>query len=92
MPLIRQIPKIRGFKSIYPKSQALSLAKIAKVFEEDQEINPKVLLEKGIIKTLAIPVKILGRATFQKRLRFKNIQFSATAKVAVERSGGTTNA
>lgn len=88
MPLIRQVPKRRGFKSIYAKSQTIDLQKLANAFPSGAEIAPKALFEAGLISALSAPVKILGKKEINKKFEFRQIKLSAAAKAAVEKAGG----
>src|SRR4030043_354185 len=58
--LIEHLPKLRGFRSIHPKNQIVSLEKIGKVFTDGGRVNPQTLREKGLIDNMKVPVKILG--------------------------------
>ena len=88
MPFIRQVPKRRGFKSIYPKSQTVDLQKLANAFPSGAVIAPKALFEAGLISTISAPVKVLGKKEINKKFEFKRIKLSAAAKAAVEKAGG----
>ncbi|OGE81460.1 MAG: 50S ribosomal protein L15 [Candidatus Doudnabacteria bacterium RIFCSPHIGHO2_12_FULL_48_11] len=88
MPLHRQIPKKRGFKSLSPKAQALSLADLAVKFSSGETVNPKNLVNKGLIKSQLTSVKILGDGELAKALNFENVLLSAAAKAKIEKAGG----
>lgn len=88
MPFIRQIPKLKGFKSRHPKPLAVDLARIVKVFEEGQEINPKTLAKKGLVDDSRRPVKILGKAPTNSRLVFRGVKLSTAARTQVTKAGG----
>lgn len=59
-PRILQTPKVRGFKSIEPKNQVVSMADINKNFKDGEKITPRALLAKGLIKSIKLPIKVLG--------------------------------
>lgn len=88
MPLIRQIPKIRGFKSRYPKSQTIKLKEIARIFESGSIVTPKALVTRGFIESIRQPVKIVGKSEINKKLEFQKISLSAGARSSVEKAGG----
>ena len=88
MPLIRQMPKVKGFRSPYGKPQTADLAAIAKIFESGALITPKLLESRGLVRSAKLPVKILGSAEISRKFDFKNVSFSEGAKAAVEKSGG----
>lgn len=95
MPLYRRLPK-RGFKNYNHKDiVAVSLAKIADVFEDGAVIDVQALLDKKVIKNVGDGVKILsgdkGDAKFEltKKFTIKANGFSAAAKEKIENAGGT---
>lgn len=89
MPLIRQIPKLRGFKSFYPKPQALDLKLIAKVFSAGEVVSLKSLAAKGLVRIArGRLVKIVSSAELNKKLVFAGLKLSAKAREAVEKAGG----
>src|SRR3989338_2570311 len=49
-PLIRQMPKLKGFRSHAPKSQVIDLALVAKAFESGAVITPKLLESRGLVR------------------------------------------
>jgi large subunit ribosomal protein L15 len=84
-PLVRQLPKSRGFRSLNDKPTAVSLSRLD-VFSDGDTINLKSLQEKGIVKTTVKSVKILGGET-KKKLSVK-LPVSQSAKSAIEKAGG----
>ena len=90
-PLARRLPK-RGMK-IFSKSYRhkinyqivnlgdLSSLKVAKV-------DSKVLFNKGIIKKVDIPVKILANGEFDKKMELSFNMFSKNAIDKIEKVGG----
>jgi len=76
-----QIPKVRGFKSLYPKNVAISIATINENFKDNDKVNPQTLLEKGLIKDVKAPVKILGKDSLTlKGLEFSGVKMSESVK------------
>lgn len=88
-PLIRQIPKLRGFRSIHKKAQPVNLFELDSVFSDGDMVNAKILQEKGLIDDSRIPVKLLGVGSITKKFQIENIRVSRTAKKAVEKAGGS---
>ena len=90
MPLYRQKPK-RGFTSMNHKDYALvSLTTLNTRFEGGAEVTPEALMAAGIVKNQKSGMKVLGNGQLTKKLTVKAHQFSASAKVAIEAAGGTT--
>lgn len=96
---IKKLPKKRGhriagvrFSTTKTAYETVNLDTLNKAFSDGQEINPKALLEKGLISRTGgkIPnVKILGSGELTvKNLTFTGCQFSATAKEKITKAGG----
>ncbi|MGE5392263.1 MAG: 50S ribosomal protein L15 [Candidatus Saccharibacteria bacterium] len=88
MPLQRQIPKKRGFKSLNLKAMGVNLSAIAGKFNAGQTVNPKELLNRGLINDTMAPVKILGNGEITKALTFEKVEVSVSAKGKIEKAGG----
>ena len=88
MPLIRQMPKSRGFKSFYKKVQTVDLAVLAKIFENGATITADDLFKKGLVRNPALPIKVLGNTAISRKFEFHNFLFSKSALSAVEKAGG----
>ncbi|GAG20470.1 unnamed protein product, partial [marine sediment metagenome] len=56
-PLIKRLPRRRGFTNIFRVEYAPVNLKQLERFEEGTEVTPELLREVGIIKTLRQPVK-----------------------------------
>lgn len=84
-PLVRQLPKSRGFKALNEKPHILSLSRL-NVFNDGDMVDVKALKTKGLVKQSAGQVKILG-GEIKKKLQVK-LPISASAKAAVEKAGG----
>lgn len=89
-PLVRQLPKSRGFKSLNDKAAAISLSKL-NVFNDGDNVTVKSLIEKGIVAQTykgAMPrVKLLNGDL--KRKLTVHVTVSSTARQAIEKAGGT---
>ena len=85
-PLVRQMPKSRGFQSLNEKTVVISLSKLS-VFNDNDIIDLKALVVKGLVDKQAARVKILG-GKIGKSLSVK-LPVSASAKAAIEKAGGT---
>lgn len=80
-PFKWRMPKIKGFKSIGPKYQVVTLIDIERNFKDDDKINPSTLFSKKLILDIKKPVKIIGNS-LKLKLEFDNLLFSAGAKKA----------
>ena len=88
-PLIRQVPKSRGFTSLYDKAIAISVSELNK-FNDGDVVTAKTLIEKGILRFFKgnnIPqVKIL-KGQLSKKLEVR-VPVSKSAKESIEKAGG----
>ena len=90
MPLIRRVPK-RGFNNHFSKVYSIVNLSVLEGFEANSVVDMEVLNEKGLIKVVkgSIGLKVLGNGTLTKALTVKAASFSASAKEAIEKVGGT---
>ncbi len=88
-PLIKRLPRRRGFTNIFRVEYAPVNLKQLERFEEGTEVTPELLREVGIIKTLRQPVKVLGGGEITKALIVRAHRFSAVAKGKIEAAGGS---
>ncbi len=84
-PLVRQMPKSRGFRALDDKAFVVSLSQL-NVFNDGETVNLKSLIEKGLVKSTTKRVKILA-GEIKKKVSVK-LPISASAKTAVEKAGG----
>jgi len=87
--LIEHLPKMRGFKSIFPKNQIVSLEKISRFFEDGGIVNSQTLREKRLIRKIKVPVKILGSGEITKKITFEKCLVSKSAREKIEKAGGS---
>lgn len=85
-PLIRQLPKKRGFKSLADKATIVKLDQLS-VFKDGDEVTINSLRTHGLVPTGSKRVKIL-QGTLTKKLTFK-VPVSDTAKTTIEKAGGS---
>jgi large subunit ribosomal protein L15 len=84
-PLVRQLPKSRGFRALNAKATVVSLSEL-NVFNDGDIVNLKALKDKGVVDIMAVKVKIL-QGEIKKKLSIK-LPISKSAKEAVEKAGG----
>ena len=73
-----QTPKQKGFKSQKPKNQIVSVEDINKNFKDGDKVCPKCLMEKNLINSDNLPVKILGKEKLTVKVSFEKIKLNAT--------------
>ena len=84
-PIVRQLPKLRGFRALNDKAYAVALSKLD-VFKDGDTVDMKALIQKGIIEE-GQKVKLLA-GEIKRKLTVK-LPASATAKAAIEKAGGS---
>jgi large subunit ribosomal protein L15 len=91
LPFFRKLPFKRG-----EGMNVINRVRYAEVnldqleeFTADAEITPDVLLDKGLINDLSMPVKILGRGNVSVSLKVKTHAISKNAQEKVESAGGS---
>lgn len=83
-----QIPKKRGFRSLYPKLAVVNVGALENKFPAGAEIAPAILKQRGLIEKDKIRVKILGDGALTKNFIIKHCAVSKSAKEKIEKAGG----
>ena len=89
-PIARRLPK-RGFnnKNFSITYDVVNVEKL-NVFEDGAVVTIEELIQKGLVTPKANGgVKVLGAGSLEKKLTVKANKFSASAKEAIEKAGGT---
>ena len=89
LPLIRRLPRKRGFTNIFKVEYSVVNIDKLSVFEAGSEVTPEKLVAAGVVKSLKYPVKILAEGDIDRPLVVKANRFSAAAKAKIEAAGGT---
>jgi len=80
-----QIPKKRGFQSLQPKNQVISIKTINENYQDNEVVSPETLKAKDLIKSSALPVKILGKeALALKGIKFEKVKMSTSVKETIK--------
>lgn len=97
--IIKKLPKRRGFgknrgRTVWekkPRAIAVTLTTLESAFDTGAEITPKLLVERKIVasRNYLPMVKIVGSGAISKKFTIKGATFSAGAKAAIEKAGGT---
>ncbi|MBC8257339.1 MAG: 50S ribosomal protein L15 [Candidatus Marinimicrobia bacterium] len=86
-PLMRRLPK-RGFSNygFRKEVQIVNLERVASL--ELDTVDVAILHERGVIKKMDIPVKILGNGELNKPIEITADMFSKSAVEKLEKAGG----
>jgi len=88
LPLIRRLPRKRGFTNIFKTKYSLVNLDELNRFEAGTEVTPEKLAESGVVKSLRHPIKVLARGDINYPLSVRANRFSAAAKAKIEAAGG----
>ncbi|MBT4153050.1 MAG: 50S ribosomal protein L15 [Candidatus Magasanikbacteria bacterium] len=86
---LQKIPKLRGFNSIHPKKETVTLAMISRACNNGDIISPALLTRIGLIEKPQRGVKIVNRGTLDKKVSVKGCLISKGALAAIEKAGGS---
>lgn len=89
LPIIKALPMRRGFTNIFKTYYSLVKLETLDKFEAGDLVTPEVLAERGYIRNLNLPVKIVGGGELTKSLRVVVDRFTGTARKAIEAANGT---
>jgi large subunit ribosomal protein L15 len=88
MPLYQRVPK-KGFHNRFRVvNEIVNLGDLA-VFGENATVDVKALVERGLIRGVGDPVKVLGDGEAPKGIKLVVHKVSAAAKAKVEAAGGS---
>ncbi len=90
-PLIRKMPKMRGFTHPFAKQksfQVINLSDLEATFNDGDTVTVEILFEKGLISKLNKAVKLLGHGTLSKKLEIDVDAATQSVFTAVEKAGG----
>lgn len=84
------LPKFKGMKSPRPKNQVVKLSSLAKEFTTEKIVTPGTLYEKGLLRNVSDPVKILVDVTelkLEQKIEISSILVSKKAREILEKAG-----
>jgi large subunit ribosomal protein L15 len=89
LPLIKRLPRKRGFTNIFRTEYTTVNIGALSAFESGSEVTPEKLVEARIVKSLRKPIKILSDGEIKHPLTVKASKFTAAARAKIEAAGGT---
>ena len=88
MPLAQRLPKLPGFKNPFKKIYSVvNLSKLSR-FKDGTKVDIEALVEAGLVHP-GKEIKILGTGGLKRKLTVEAHWFSASAREAIEKSGGS---
>jgi|FLYL01.1.fsa_nt_gi large subunit ribosomal protein L15 len=89
IPLVRRLPKLKGFKN--PNKEVFAIVNLATLeanFGPGDEVTPEVLRDRGLVRHRG-RVKVLAEGELTRPLAVKAHAFSASAREKIEAAGGS---
>ncbi len=87
--MIKGLPMKRGFHNRFKTYYSLIKIETLETFEAGERITPELLLERGYLRNLNLPVKIVGDGEISKALTVVAAKFTQSAKAKIEAAQGT---
>lgn len=89
MPLYRKLPR-RGFNRARFRVayEIVNVGDLARLDAAVAEVNPAVLVERGLVRDGTALVKVLGGGELARALKVTAHKFSGSAKTKIEQAGG----
>ncbi|MGH9280902.1 MAG: 50S ribosomal protein L15 [Acidimicrobiales bacterium] len=87
MPLIRRVPKLKGFKNPFRVEYAVINLDTLQAFD-GTEVTPETLRARGLVRKQGL-VKVLGRGELSRPVEVTAHAFSKSAEAAITAAGGT---
>jgi len=95
--MIKKLPKLRGRgkninRSFEKRPVVINLDILEKNFADGEIVNPTALITKNLLRLVGgkkPAVKILGNGKISKKLAVEQCLFSQSAKIAIEKAGGS---
>ena len=88
-PLAMRLPKLPGFRNINRVEYApVNVSRIDALYADGDVVDAESLVAKGVIKSVAKPVKVLGDGEITKKVTVKVDKVSASAQAKIEAAGG----
>ena len=89
LPIIKGLPMRRGFNNIFKTHYSLvKLETLEDTFNHGDVITPQTLVERGCVRNLNRPVKIVGGGELTKALTVVADKFTRTAREAIAAANG----
>jgi large subunit ribosomal protein L15 len=88
LPLIKRLPRKRGFTNIFKVEYSVVNIARLNVFEAGSEVTPESFRAAGVVKSLRQPIKVLAKGSLNRPLVVRVNKFSAAAKAKIETAGG----
>ena len=87
--MIKGLPMKRGFHNPFKIDYSLIKIEALNDFDAGERITPELLLERGYLRNLNSPVKIVGDGEITKAVTVVASRFTQSARQKIEAAKGT---
>ena len=89
LPIIKGLPMRRGFTNIFKTYYSLVKLETLDMFQPGETVTPEVLVERGYVRNLNRPIKVVGGGELRKPLTVVAHKFTRSAREAIVAANGT---
>ncbi len=89
LPLIKGLPMKRGFTNAFKIYYSLVKVETLDNFDGAERITPEALVQRGYLRNLKRPVKIVGDGEISKAVTVAAHKFTRSARQKIEAAQGT---
>ena len=89
LPLIKGLPKKRGFTNVFKTYYSLVKLDVLDTFDSGERITPEELLRRGYLRNLRQPIKIVGDGQITKAVTVAAHRFTRSAREKIEAAQGS---
>lgn len=89
LPIIKGLPMRRGFTNIFKTYYSLVKLETLDMFQPGDTVTPQTLVERGYVRNLNRPIKIVGGGELTKPLTVVAHKFTRSAREAIIAAKGT---
>ncbi len=89
LPLIKGLPMKRGFTNVFKTYYSLVKVETFDNFDAAERITPEMLLQRGYLRNLKQPIKIVGDGEISKPVTVVAHKFTRSARQKIEAAQGT---
>lgn len=89
LPLIKGLPMKRGFHNKFKTYYSLVKLETLEKFDDGDRITAELLLERGYLRNLNLPLKVVGDGEISKAVTVVAAKFTRSAKDKIEAAKGT---
>jgi large subunit ribosomal protein L15 len=88
LPLIKGLPMRRGFTNNFKTQFAIVDLGTLDRFDSGERVTPQALLQRGYLRDLKLPIKVLGDGELTKAVTVVAHRFTRSAREKIAAAGG----